>query len=244
MEQLNERLKRSVKIRSICFWVLFASFVGLSVICLLKDRIISKQRQAIAELTATLHDCTQSIDSLVKEQVFSPQPASPAPCFLAAGTSTALRAPTLTAETAQSASDSTNASASLAVAPALTSTTQLPPHDEIMRELRKAARERRVYWDVWCTAYFKGDKEEYSGIATTGKPFNIYIEEGAKAHWFVNGYGSPDAAAYALLMALKGPPTAAAIRLHSEPSERAVCKFQSWTGTPNSTTSNPAAHSH
>lgn len=115
----------------------------------------------------------------------------------------------------------------------------LPPHDEIMRELRQAAREKEVYWEVWCTAFYKGDKEQFSAIATKGKPLNIYVEEGATDHWSVSDYATPDGAAFALLQILKGPPNASP----HHGLERVVCPFRPWKGTPK-TTPQAALHRH
>ena len=83
-----------------------------------------------------------------------------------------------------------------------------PSHADLMRQLQAEATKREVYYRVWCTSYYEGDKEQYQGIATKGSDLNIYAEDGAEAYWQVYFYKTADEAAYALLQALKRPPNA------------------------------------
>lgn len=84
----------------------------------------------------------------------------------------------------------------------------IPAREELIKALNDEARKRGVFWQVWCVALYEGDEEKYQGIATRGKLFNIYAEEGAGPYWQVYGYKSQDEAAWALIKALKGPPNA------------------------------------
>lgn len=82
----------------------------------------------------------------------------------------------------------------------------LPPREELVRLLNAEAAKQGVYWQVWCTAFYEGDAEKFSGIATKGKLLNIYEEDGATDYWSVHGFDSQEAAAYALLQALREAP--------------------------------------
>jgi hypothetical protein len=82
----------------------------------------------------------------------------------------------------------------------------LPSYDEIIRQLNAEAQRQRVFYNVYCTAYYEGDEEKYDALATKGKHFCIYLEEGAEPYWSVSDYKSADEAAWALVQRLRQPP--------------------------------------
>lgn len=129
-----------------------------------------------------------------------------------------------------SAEEDVNAHAPQPVAaPVRVSETDIPGHAEIMRMLKTEGARRKVYWRVWCTAFYEGDEEKFSGIATAGKEFNIYQEDGAGAYWAVHDYKTPDEAAYALARALQGEPNAEP--MHKDIRRRTEC-LMPIVGTP------------
>jgi len=97
-----------------------------------------------------------------------------------------------------------------------------PSHSELLRQLQVEADKHHVYWKVFCTAFYEGDEDKYSAIATKGKPFNIYIEEGADKHWFVSNLNTQDDAAWALLRALRLPPNSTP--QHKDVRKKVECK--------------------
>lgn len=91
------------------------------------------------------------------------------------------------------------------------------------------ASAKGLYWKVWCTAYYEGDKAEYMGIATKGKMFNMYYEDGAENYWTVSNFDSPDEAAYALAKAIREPPNTAPH--HKDIRRKAECNLE-FSGVP------------
>ncbi len=105
----------------------------------------------------------------------------------------------------------------------------MPSHDQLASQLQKEADSRGLYFDVWCTALYEGDQEEYQAIATHGDHFKIYIEEGATDYWgTLSGYPTPDAAAHALLRLLESPPN----RPAQNKGQRLRCPREPWSGSP------------
>lgn len=96
-----------------------------------------------------------------------------------------------------------------------------PSHTEIIRQLKDEAAKRGLYWKVWCTAFYEGDKEEYQGIATKGKMFNVYVEDGAGNYWHVLAVPTQDGAAFALLQAVHKEPNAKP--MHKDVRKRVSC---------------------
>lgn len=105
-----------------------------------------------------------------------------------------------------------------------------PPAEEVIRLLNVEAKKQGVYWHLWCTAYYEGDKEEYKAMATKGGALNIYYEDGATDFWDVSKAASREEAAYALLKALQGPPNH---KPQHRPRERRVaCSEETLSGQP------------
>lgn len=104
-------------------------------------------------------------------------------------------------------------------------------HEELQTALNAIACSRDLYWNVYCTTFYKGEPENYQATATVGKAFNIYIEEGATAYWNVySGFKTQDEAAQALLKALSGPPNS----LPQHKKEHVQVRFPPWEGAPTS----------
>mgnify|MGYP001558757155 CR=1 FL=1 len=82
----------------------------------------------------------------------------------------------------------------------------LPSHEEIVQRLTDAATKYAVHVHVFNTARREGDEDNYCALATKGKPFNFYIEDGAEDYWYVTNYKTQDVAAWALVQALELPP--------------------------------------
>lgn len=106
----------------------------------------------------------------------------------------------------------------IAMTPIVHAQYKRPSHDELIRLIKIKAAKRQVYWRVWCTALYEGDKERYQGVATRGSDLNIYIEDGATAYWSVYGDNlrAADDALYALLLALRRPANSKPLRRDKE----------------------------
>lgn len=79
--------------------------------------------------------------------------------------------------------------------------------DDLVRKLNSEAEKRKIYWHIWCTANYEGDKEKYLAIATYGSQLNLFVEDGAADYWAITDYAkSREEAAAKLLKLLQGPP--------------------------------------